>query len=70
MREKKISCISGSFSVSHNNQGGKNRFFRNYNIFAQILYSYLGYIDGLFDEFFLLLVVILSEFHEKPQRKD
>ena len=66
MKEKKISCISGSFSVSHYNQRGKNRFFRNYNIFAQILYNYLGYIGGLFDEFFLLLVVILSEFHEKP----
>ena len=40
------------------------------NNFAQILYSYLRYADRLSDVFFLLLVVILSELHENPRRKD
>ena len=43
---------------------------RNYNIFVQILYSYLRYTDRLLDVFFSSLAVILSEFHEKPRKKD
>ena len=39
----------------------------NYNIFVQILYSYLRYIDRLLDVFFLLLAVTLSKF---GRRKD
>ena len=42
----------------------------NYNNFGQILYSYLRYTDRLLDAFFLLLGVVLSEFHENPRRKD
>ena len=42
----------------------------NYDIIVHILYSYLRYTDRLLDLFFLLLAVILSEFHEKPRRKD
>ena len=42
----------------------------NFNIFVQILYSYLKYIDRLLDAFFLLLTVILSELHGKQRRKD
>ena len=42
----------------------------NYNIFVQILYSYLRYIDRLLDVFFLLLAVTLSKLHEKSRRKD
>ena len=39
----------------------------NYNIYAQILSQiYLRFFDVLF----LLVVVILSEFHETPKRKD
>ena len=42
----------------------------HYNIFVQILYSYLRYTDRLLDVFFLLLVVTFLELHEKPRRKD
>ena len=42
----------------------------NYNIFVQILYSYLRYTDRLLDVFFSSLAVILSEFHEKPRKED
>ena len=42
----------------------------NYNIFVQILYSYLKYPDGLLDVFFMLLAVLLLEFHEKSKIKD
>ena len=42
----------------------------NCNIFVQILCSYLRYTTRLLDLFFLLLAVILSQLHEKPQRKD
>ena len=42
----------------------------NDNIFVQILYSYLRYTDRLLGVSFLLLVVILSEFYEKPRRED
>ena len=41
----------------------------NYNIFVQILYSYLRYTARLLDVFFLLLTVIFSELHENPRRK-
>ena len=58
----------------------ENRIFRYNNIFrhtcidkqpifVQIFFSYLRYTDRLFDALFLLLAVILSEFHEKPRRK-
>ena len=43
---------------------------QNYDIFVQILHSYLRYTDRLLDLFFLLLAEILSELHEKPRRKD
>ena len=42
----------------------------NYNIVIQILYSYLIYTDRILDVFFLLLAKKLSQFHEKPIRKD
>ena len=42
----------------------------NYDIFVQILYSYLRYRDMFLDVFFASLAEILSEFHEKPRIKD
>ena len=42
----------------------------NYNFFAEILYSYLRYLDRLLDAFFFSLAAMLSEFHEKPRKKD
>ena len=42
----------------------------NYNNFVEIWYSYLRYTDRLLDVFFLLLIVVLSELHENPRRKD
>ena len=36
----------------------------------EIWYSYLRYTDRLLDVFFLLLIVVLSELHENPRRKD
>ena len=41
----------------------------NYNTFVRILYSYFRYTGRLFlDVLFLLLVVIVSELHEKARR--
>ena len=42
----------------------------NYNIFAQIFHSSLSYINRLLAVFFFLVTVTLSEFHDKPRRKD
>ena len=42
----------------------------NYNIFVQVLHSYLRYTDRHLDVFFLLLAVILSDLHKKPRKKD
>ena len=38
-------------------------------IFVQIFCTYLRYTDRLLDALFLLLAVMLLEFHEKPRRK-
>ena len=40
----------------------------NYNIFMQILYSYLIYTDRLFDVFFLLLAVLRAPRETKKER--
>ena len=42
----------------------------NYNNFAPRLHSYLRCSERFLDVFFLLLAVILSDFHENPRRKD
>ena len=42
----------------------------NYNNFVHMLYSYLRYNDRLLDVFFLLLVIILSEFYENPRTEN
>ena len=40
----------------------------NYNIFVEVLHSYLRYTDRLLDVVFLLLAVILSELQTKKER--
>ena len=40
----------------------------NYNIFMQILYSYLIYTDRLFDVFFLLLAAFRAPRETKKER--
>ena len=42
----------------------------NYIIFVQIFHSSLSYINRLLDVFYFLVTVTLSEFHDKPRRKD
>ena len=84
MRKKNIFRIYGCLSVSRRNRVFRqDRIFRhtcmykqliltmswNYNNFAQILYSYLGYTDRFLDVFLLLLTVILSKLLENRRIK-
>ena len=84
MRKKNIFRIYGCQSVSRRNRVFRqDRIFRhtcmykqliltmswNYNNFAQILYSYLGYTDRFLDVFLLLLAVILSKLLENRRIK-
>ena len=84
MRKKNIFRIYGCLSVSRRNRVfSQDRIFRhtcmykqliltmswNYNNFAQILYSYLGYTDRFLDVFLLLLAVILSKLLENRRIK-
>ena len=51
----------------------KNPYWQSSGIITflwKILYSYRRYTDRLLDVFFLLLTVILSEFHEKLRKKN
>ena len=46
------------------------QYFGVYNVSGIIIYNYLRYTDMLLDVSFLFFAVILSEFNEKPRRKD
>ena len=73
-------CIKGGRKSHYEHNRGFRRTYMckhpiltklwNYNIFVQILHNYLRYTDRFLGMFFLLLAVILSEFYEKPRRKD
>ena len=71
--KEKENCIFGNNCIfRHTSMYKQTKLTKqwNYNIFVQILYSYLRYTDRLLNVFFSSLAVILSEFHEKPRKKD
>ena len=71
MREKKIFCVYGYFSVScYIKEGEKSHFVINHLI---ILCKYKivvsdTLVDSFLDELFSLFAVMLSGLHEKPRR--
>ena len=86
MREKKIFCIYGCFSLSRYIKGGRNHIFRHERIFRYtcinnthwqgggieiFLCKYFRYTDRPFlGCVILLLIVMISEHYEKSRRKD
>ena len=71
MREKKVFCVYGYFSVScYIKEGEKSHFVINHII---ILCKYKivvsdTLVDSFLDELFLLFAVMLSGLHEKTRR--
>ena len=64
MREKKIFCIYGCFSVSSYIKGCRRSHLQRQSSF------YLRYTDRLLDVFSLLLALILSGLHQRSTRKE